>query len=247
MNPLSVVIITLNEAKRIEKCLLSIQDVADEIVVVDAFSTDQTQAICEKLGARFIQRKWTNFGDCKRFATQMATHDTILSLDADEVVSEELKLSIQHVKANWGEADAYHFKRLNFVGDKAIRYGAWYPDCKIRLFDRRKANWTDVPVHEVIGSTTKDCVVGHLQGNLLHYSFESAEALLNSPKTKLYTGMYRHKKKIAKPLVFLKAGFSFLKSYVFKLGLLDGKLGCTVARSGMKYTLLKYQNPQGFS
>jgi glycosyltransferase involved in cell wall biosynthesis len=239
MNPLSVVIITLNEEKRIAKCLQSIRDLADEIVVVDSFSTDQTQTICENFGARFIQHKWTNFGDTKRLATQLATYDCILSLDADEVVSPELKASIQKAKNDW-TADAYHFNRLNFIGEKAIRHGGWYPDCKIRLFDRRKANWNEVPVHEVIVPIANDCVIAHLPGDLLHYSFENRAALINSPKTKLYTGMYGHKKKLAKPVVFIKAWFAFLRSYLFKLGFLDGKAGWAVAKSGMKYTFLKY-------
>jgi glycosyltransferase involved in cell wall biosynthesis len=239
MIQLSVVIITLNEENRIGRCLQSIQDLADEIVVVDSFSTDQTQAICERFGARFVQRPWTNFGDTKRFATQMASHDYILSLDADEALSPELIIAIQKVKSHW-KADAYHFNRLNFVGKKAIRHGGWYPDCKIRLFDRRKANWNEVQVHETVVPIAQDCVIAHLQGDLLHYSFESAKDLINSPKTQLYIDMYAHKKRLAKPVVFLKALFSFLKPYVFKLGFLDGKAGFAVAKSGMKYTILKY-------
>jgi glycosyltransferase involved in cell wall biosynthesis len=236
---LSVVIITFNEEKRIEKCLQSVQSLADEIVVTDSFSTDKTQQICESYGARFIQRKWTNFGDAKRFAVQSASYDYILSLDADEALSETLKTAIQNTKNRWF-ADAYKFNRLNFVGNKAIRHGGWYPDCKIRLFDRRKANWTEAQVHEIIVPSINDCAVAFLQGDLLHYSFESIENLLQSSKTKLYISMYAHKKRLAKPVVYLKALFSFMKSYVFKRGFLDGRAGLAVAISGMKYTYLKY-------
>jgi glycosyltransferase involved in cell wall biosynthesis len=236
---LSVVIITYNEEKRIEKCLQSVQSLADEIVIVDSFSTDKTQQICESYGARFIQRQWTNFGDAKRFATQMASYDYVLSLDADEALSETLKTVIKNTKNIWF-ADAYKFNRLNFVGNKAIRHGGWYPDCKIRLFDRRKANWTDAHVHEIIVPTASNCIVACLQGDLLHCSFDSIESLLNSSKTRLYISMYVHKKKLPKPLVFIKSLFSFTKSYVFKRGFLDGKAGLAVAISGMKYTCIKY-------
>jgi glycosyltransferase involved in cell wall biosynthesis len=239
MISLSVVIITFNEEKRIEKCLQSVQSLADEIIIVDSFSTDKTQQICERYGVRFIQRQWTNFGDAKRFAVQMASYDYILSLDADEALSESLKTVIQNTKNEWF-ADAYKFNRLNFVGDKAIRHGGWYPDCKIRLFDRRKANWNEVQVHEIVIPVAQDCVVAHLQGDLLHYSFESIESLLNSSKTRLYINMYARKKKLPKPGVFIKSLFSFIKSYLFKRGCLDGKAGLAVAIAGMKYTYLKY-------
>jgi glycosyltransferase involved in cell wall biosynthesis len=239
MISLSVVIITFNEEKRIEKCLQSVQSLADEIIVLDSFSTDKTRQICEGYGARFIQRKWTNFGDAKRFATQLASYDYVLSLDADEALSETLKTSIQNAKNKWF-ADACKFNRLNFVGNKAIRHGGWYPDCKIRLFDRRKANWTEVPVHEAVIPVVKDCVLGFLHGDLLHYSFESIENLLNSSKMKLFINMYARKKKLPKPVVHLKSLFAFTKSYLLKRGFLDGKEGLAVAISRMKYTYIKY-------
>jgi len=239
MLSLSVVIITFNEEKRIEKCISAVQSLADEIVVIDSFSTDKTKNICEKYGVRFIQREWTNFGDAKRFAVQQATHNYILSLDADEVVSTKLKNTIQDTKANW-VADAYHFNRLTFVGDKPIRHGGWYPDSKIRLFDRRKANWTNVPVHETVVPTTKNCVVRHLQGDLLHYSYENIDELMHSPKHKLYTNMYSQKKKLNKIFLYLKCAFTFVKTYLFRLGFLDGKSGWAVAVSGIKYTYSKY-------
>jgi glycosyltransferase involved in cell wall biosynthesis len=236
---LSVVIITFNEEKRIAKCLQSVQSLADDIVVVDSFSTDKTRQICESFGVRFIQRPWTNFGDAKRFAVQSASYDYILSLDADEVLGETLRTSIQNTKNKWF-ADAYEFNRLNYVGDKAIRHGGWYPDCKIRLFDRRKANWTEANVHEIVVPTANDCTVARLHGDLLHYSFDSIDSLLNSSKAQLYISMYARKKKLPKFVVIIKSLFSFTKSYVFQRGFLDGKAGLAVAISGMKYTYMKY-------
>jgi glycosyltransferase involved in cell wall biosynthesis len=236
---LSVVIITFNEEKRIERCLKSVQSLADEIIVVDSFSTDKTQQICESYGVHFFQRQWTNFGNAKQFAVQIASYDYILSLDADETLNETLKTAIQNTKNNW-TADAYKFNRLTFVGNKAIRHGGWYPDCKIRLFDRRRANWNDAHVHETVIPTSQDCVVAHLQGDLLHYSFENIESLLNSSKTRLFISMYARKKRLSKPVIFIKSLFSFIKSYLFRRGFLDGKAGLAVAIAGMKYTYIKY-------
>lgn len=239
MNKLSVTIITFNEEKRIGKCLKSVRSIADEIIVVDSFSTDKTVDICEQYGARVIQREWTNFGDAKRFAVAGASFDRILSLDADEILSPELYQSILKTKNAW-DADAYSFNRLNFVGEKAIRHGGWYPDAKIRLFDRRKANWENVCVHESVVTETEDCRVAHLPGDLLHYSFNNIDDLRNSSKARLYTGMYEKKKVIPGLLLYLKIFFVFVKTYIFKAGFLDGRVGYEIAKSRSRYIRLKY-------
>ncbi|MDR1368646.1 MAG: glycosyltransferase family 2 protein [Dysgonamonadaceae bacterium] len=241
MNKLSVTIITFNEEARIGKCLKSIQSIADEIIVVDSFSTDNTVVICKQYGARVIQREWTNFGDSKRFAVASASFDRILSLDADEVLSPELHQSILKVKEHWN-VDAYTFNRLNFVGEKAIRHGVWYPDVKIRLFDRRKANWENKRVHESVAPETHDCKVSHLSGDLLHYSYKDIDDLRKSSKAKLYTGMYVKKKTIPKLLLLLKISFVFIQTYFLKLGFLDGKAGYEIAKFRVRYIQLKYSS-----
>ena len=147
MLKLSVVIITLNEEKNIERCLQSVKDIADEIIVVDSYSDDRTEEICSEFGVKFIQQKFKGYVDQKNDGNALASHDYILSLDADEALSEELAASISQVKENW-QFDAYAMNRLTSYCGKWIRHSGWYPDRKSRLFDRRKARWTGHLVHE---------------------------------------------------------------------------------------------------
>src|ERR1035437_7666308 len=140
MPQISVVIITFNEEKNIERCILSVQDLADDIVVVDSFSTDRTEEICKSHGVRFIQNHFNGHIEQKNFAISKAHFPYILSLDADEQLSEELKKSIQQVKNNW-DADGYYFNRLTNYCGQWIRHSSWYPASKLRLWDSRKGKW----------------------------------------------------------------------------------------------------------
>ncbi|MEK6565704.1 MAG: glycosyltransferase family 2 protein, partial [Bacteroidota bacterium] len=134
MTRLSVVIITHNEEQNIARCLESIRGVADEIVVVDSFSTDKTRAICQKHGARFIRHKFEGHIEQKNFAMRQAKSPYILSLDADEALSPELRQSILDVKNNWA-SDGYRINRLTNYCGAWIRHCGWYPDTKLRLLD----------------------------------------------------------------------------------------------------------------
>lgn len=168
---LSVVIITKNEEKNIERCLKSILEVADEIIVVDSFSTDNTMTLCEKYDVRLIQRKFEGYGSQKQFATEQANFDYVLSLDADEELSLELRKSILTAKES-SEYDCYSFNRRNFCCNKAIRFCGWYPDKQIRLFNKRLLNWNDRTVHELIEVSNKQ-LISHLSGDLNHYTCSS--------------------------------------------------------------------------
>jgi glycosyltransferase involved in cell wall biosynthesis len=168
---LSVVIITKNEERNIERCFKSIVDVADEIIVVDSFSTDNTIALCEKYDVKVIQRKFDGYGSQKQFATEQANFNYVLSLDADEELSLELKNSILAVKEN-PEYDCYSFNRRNFCCNKAIRFCGWYPDKQIRLFNKHLLNWNDRKVHELIEVSNKQ-KISHLSGDLNHYTCSS--------------------------------------------------------------------------
>jgi glycosyltransferase involved in cell wall biosynthesis len=178
MPNLSVVIITLNEEKYIEQCIRSVAEVADEIVVVDSYSTDKTEEVSRKLGARFIQHSFNGYRDQKNFALRQATYDYILSLDADEALSVELKESIIRVKQNW-QNDAYKFNRLNYCCGQWIYHTDWYPDRKIRLFDRRKGEWAGGNVHETV-KMIDNSKSGYLKGDLLHWSYNSFEQLIEA-------------------------------------------------------------------
>lgn len=173
MPKLSVVIITLNEEKNIGRCMDSVKSIADEIVVVDSFSTDRTEEIVKSFGARFIQHHFLDYMDQHQFADQSATYDHILTLDADEELSEELISSIHIAKKYW-KCDAYFLNRMTNYCGRWIKHSGWYPDKKLRLYDRKKGKWIGRKVHErftlIEGATT-----GHLKGDLKHYSFYTIE------------------------------------------------------------------------
>ncbi|MEM9991261.1 MAG: glycosyltransferase family 2 protein, partial [Bacteroidota bacterium] len=171
MISLSVVIITKNEAHNIVRCLEAVRTIADEIVIVDSGSTDETAALCQLYQARFISHPFQDYMQQKNYATQQASSPYILSLDADEVVSTALLNAIQAAKQNW-QYDVYVLQRLNNYCGQWIRHGGWYPDRKIRLFDRRKAAWGAGAVHERL-LPQPDATIGTLTGDLLHYSYSS--------------------------------------------------------------------------
>ena len=135
MIKLSAVIITFNEEEHLEKCLSSLQNIADEIVVVDSYSTDGTKKICKDFGVRFIEQKFLGYKEQKNFALTQAKYDYILSLDGDEALSDTLKKSILEVKNNWNK-DGYYCNRLNNYCGQWIRHSDWYPDRKLRLFKK---------------------------------------------------------------------------------------------------------------
>ncbi|PIE88359.1 MAG: hypothetical protein CSA04_02290, partial [Bacteroidetes bacterium] len=168
MAKLSVVIITYNEEHNIERCLESVKEIASEIVVVDSHSQDRTVALCRQQGARVILHPFENFGKQKQFAQSQATHEWILSLDADEQLSPALQKSIKEALEE-PRAEAFSMNRLtNFCG-QWIRHGGWYPDRKVRLYRKECARWSNHPVHEQL-EVQEGAMTAHLKGDLLHYS-----------------------------------------------------------------------------
>jgi glycosyltransferase involved in cell wall biosynthesis len=226
---LSAVIITLNEARNIGRCLKSLHGVADEIVVLDAGSTDQTQDICEKFGVRFFQREWTSYADAKNYANQLAVHPYILSLDADEALSEELKTSILAIKDRLH--GAYRMNRLTNYAGHWVRHGGWYPDAKVRLFPQGKAHWEGDFVHERL-VLSPDIGLGSLKGDLLHYSFYSKQE--HHERIDHYSKLAAQKQFKAgqKPSWFkqyLRPLGRFVKIYFLKGGWREGKTGWHIA------------------
>ncbi len=176
MYSLSVVIITFNEESNIDRCISSVKKVADEIIVLDSFSTDETPAIARSHGAIVHQEKFRGYIGQKNLAMQLASHDYILSLDADEALDEKLADRILEAKKNF-TARAYSMNRCTCYCGHFIRHGLWYPDKKIRLFDRRIAQWSGLNPHDKV-EPEKGFRVVHLPGNILHYSFNSPEDLI---------------------------------------------------------------------
>jgi glycosyltransferase involved in cell wall biosynthesis len=234
------VIITLNEERNIGRCIESLQPVADEIVVVDSFSTDRTRAICKHYNVCYYEHTFCGYAAQKNYANSRASHDHILSLDADEALSETLKDSILAVKKHWRH-DHYAFNRLTSFCGRWIRHGGWYPDRKIRLFDRRKARWAGL-VHEKI-IADQPASTGFLRGDLLHYSYYSVSQYLQ--KTELYSGLQAGElyEKGARPTLYhfyVKPAYRFFSAFILKKGFLDGYTGFCLAALSRDRLLLKF-------
>lgn len=245
---LSVVIITYNEERNIGRCLASVKNLADDIVVVDSFSTDKTTDICEQYGARVISRAFTGYVDQKNFANNQAVYPHILSLDADEVVTPELENSIQAVKENWTHAGYYLARLTNYCGSW-IRHGGWYPDKKLRLYNRGSGKWEGLLLHEVY-QVKPDQTTAMLQGDLLHYSFHSLEDHLkqiNHFTTIACQELRLKNKRTGLTPMLVKPPFKFFQMYILKWGWRDGFAGfCVAVLSGyavfVKYAKLYMAN-----
>jgi glycosyltransferase involved in cell wall biosynthesis len=242
MIKLSVVVITLNEEKRIRRCLDSVREVADEVVVVDSHSTDRTVEIARSYGAVVVEHTFEGYVKQKNFANSQASHDHILSLDADEVLSDELLASILQVKKQF-DASGYTMNRMTNYAGKWVRHCGWYPDRKLRLFDRRRGKWEGVIIHEEF-RLSDGSRPGHLKGDLLHYSFDSvADHRRQSEKFTTLgaeADFQKGKKAPVYKLLFAPV-VKFLQSYIFRLGILDGMTGLTICRLSALATYHKYK------
>lgn len=237
---LSGVVITFNEEEKIGRCIQSLLKVCEEVLILDSFSNDRTCVIAEGMGARVLQNKFEGHVQQKNKAKDLAQNHFILSLDADEELSEELIHSIINVKNNW-TADAYRMNRLNNYGGQWIKHGAWYPDKKLRLWDRRAGNWGGDNPHDRF-ILNKGCSVSNLKGDLLHYTVDGIEDL--KKQTENFSSiaaqtMYDKHLKTNWLKWNLKSLFRFIKEYVFLLGFLDGKAGLDIALMNARYVALK--------
>lgn len=237
---ISAVLITKNEAHHVERCLASLREVADEIVVVDDHSTDGTAALCERLGARVVQQAWLGFGPQKNFANGLARNEWILSVDADEALDPRLAAAVARAKAR-GLAGAYEVSRLNWYYGKFLRHGLEYPDRKIRLFPRGAASWNASLVHEGLVFSTP-LPVTRLEGHLLHHTYARLED--HVAKANRYTSLAAQdafQRGKAPSLAGLLASplAVFLKAYVLRRGFLDGLHGLVVAALHAHATFVK--------
>lgn len=240
---LSAVIITFNEEKNIARCLDSLKDVADEIVVVDSFSKDKTEAICVEYGVRFIEHKFDGHIEQKNWAREQAVHPYVLSLDADEALDDTLKASILEIKKNWVH-DGYKMNRLTNYCGKWIHHTGWYPDTKLRLWNNEKGHWTGENPHDEFRLFDENSVVGHLKGDLLHYSYHSLED--HDKQIEYFTDIAAkaYVEKGKKPFFmqsYLSGFLKFIKCYFVKLGFLDGKEGWIISKKSSYAAYLKYK------
>ncbi len=236
--PLSVVIIALNAEQQIEACLKSAA-FADEIIVVDAGSTDGTVEIARRHGAKIIHQEWLGFGKQKRFAVNQATHPWVLSLDVDERVSDELRENIlKEMKAP--RYLAYRMPRRNRFMGRWLKHGEGYPDWSLRLFHRDHAAWSDDPVHEKVVTQTP---VGRLQGDLLHESENGIADYLakqNRYTTLQAETLHAQGKRAGIWRMLLSPPLRFIKFYFLRLGFLDGIPGLMHILIGCRNSFSKY-------
>jgi glycosyltransferase involved in cell wall biosynthesis len=237
--PVSVCIITKDEEVNLPDCLASV-GWADEVVVVDSRSTDRTREIAAAAGARVIERDFPGHIEQKNFAVEQARHDWVLCIDADERLSPPLAESVRRALEAPGDRAGFEFARLTFHLGRPIRHGGWYPDRKLRLFDRRRGRWGGRNPHDHV---RVDGPVGLLEGDLLHFSYRTLSAHLR--QIDFFTTIAAKEKRARgeraapwKPV--LRPFGKFLRMYFLKAGFLDGWPGFVVAVSGAFYVFLKY-------
>lgn len=241
MTPISVVIITLNEGPNIERCIKSVLDIADEIVVMDSISTDDTKEICLKYGVKFIEQPFLGYIEQKNKALEFSSYPHVLSLDADEEVSGELKSSIKQAKENW-QGNGYYFNRLTNYCGKWIRHTDWYPDQKLRLFDKRKGKWSGINPHDIYTLQAGSSQL-FLKGDLLHYSFPNIDHHLDIVKkftSILAQESFKKGKKAGLFSLLFNPLWKFIKSYFIRRGFLDGYYGFVIAVISAFATFVKY-------
>jgi glycosyltransferase involved in cell wall biosynthesis len=236
---ISATIVTLNEERNIARAIESLV-CADEIVVVDSGSCDRTCGIAAELGARVVANPWPGYAAQKNYAAGCAAWEWILSLDADEALSEELVQEISRIKAEGPRFDGYSFpRRAHYLG-RWILHGGWYPDSKVRLYRRDRARWTGDYVHE---SVRLDGPSGQLEGDLLHFTCESLSAHLQTLDR--YTSLAAQElraqqRRIPMHRLAFDPAWTFIRTYLLQRGFLDGPQGLAIAWMAALYTFLKY-------
>lgn len=249
MKKLSVAIITLNEEKNIGRCLASVVDLADEVLVIDSLSTDRTEEICRSFGVRFVPQPFLGYIEQKQFAVERCTYDLVLSLDADEALSTGLQKAIQKEKEKGFPEALYSMNRLTNYCGQWIHHSGWYPDTKLRLFDRRMAKWGGQNPHDKVIPFGRKSQVKHLTGDLLHYSYYTVEAHWKQADkfaTIAAKAMAGKNKKASLPFALLKAAAKFLRNYVIKVGFLDGRNGFIISKISAWETFQKYRRIKNF-
>lgn len=241
MNELSVIIITFNEEKNIGRCIDSVKDIADEIIVVDSFSTDDTERICRSKGARFYQHHFEGHIEQKNYSLMFTDFPYVLSLDADEALDSTLIRSIIEVKKKW-KYDGYEMNRFTNYCGKWIKHCGWYPDRKLRLFNKRHARWGGNNPHDKLelepGSNTL-----LIKGNILHYSYNTVEEHYRQIEyftTISSKGMFQQGKRAPMIKLLFNPCLKFIKDYIFHLGFLDGYAGWQICRLSAWATYKKY-------
>ena len=244
MSRISVVIITKNEACNISDCITSAGKISDDIIVIDTGSSDETVSIAERHTAAVKTILWQGYGHARNSGAAAAQHDWVFSLDADERITDELASAVLNLDL-CDKYAVYGFKRMNYFGDKKIKYGALAHDRVFRFYNRNHCQWNNVPVHEIlIGSSMRKIT---LKAFAVHYGIRNKEHYLDKKMNyALLCACKYHEDK--KKNVFLTGvispAFNFTKAYIFQLGFLDKRYGYSIAKINAFYTKKKYGHLQ---
>ena len=242
MIKISAVIITHNEEHNIARCIESFKDIADEIILVDSYSKDRTVAIAQQYGAKVFYHEFVDFSDQKTYAISLASYDFVLSIDADELLSPELHASLLKEKES-PRFDGYQVNILaNYCG-KWIRHCGWYPQPKLRLFNKHKCGINDSKVHESIVVKDKKAKVGFLDGDILHYSYNSISDHIK--KIELYSELAARNaitkgERIGIVKILFGPAWKFIYNFIFRGGFLDGYLGYVICKNIAYGGFIKY-------
>lgn len=243
---ISATIITFNEERNVSRVIESLR-CCDEILVLDSGSNDRTVEIAANLGARVVECSWHGYAAQKNIAAELASHDWILSLDADESLSEALEAEIWRIKKSGPQFDGYTMPRLAQYLGRWILHSGWYPDRKVRLFNRHKARWVGEFVHE---SVTVNGPVGHLKSNLLHFTCNSLSEhlrVMDGYTTLAAQELVSRGRSIGYSDLLLDPLWTFFRTYVLKLGFLDGVEGLSIAYMAALYNFVKYSKARDMS
>ncbi len=241
MQKLSVVIITYNEEAHIGNCIDSVKPVADEIIVLDCFSTDKTVEIAQSKGAIIREAAFRGYIDQKNLALEFASYDYVLSLDADEMLDTTLTSSVAEEKKSFGHK-AYIMNRCTNYCGKFIRHGQWYPDRKLRLFDKRVATWGGLNPHDKV-ELAAALPVKHLRGDILHYSYDTIEEHVthaNKFSTIAAQSLFEKGKSASWANILGNPIWTFIHGYIIRFGILDGTAGLIISIISAHHTFLKY-------
>lgn len=243
MNHISATIITRNEEPRIERCLNSLKGVADEIIVVDSYSTDRTVEICQRYGCKVTQRAFTGFGSQRQYAAGLTTHRYVLSIDADEVLSDQLRAELIALKTSGLTHRVYSMPLINYFCGKPVRHSGWQPVREVRLFNKRYANWNLHELHERI--TYDELLIPcPLDGRIDHFrvetidEFERKEQRRGSLRARVIAGRTAS---IMPLMPHLRATLDYLSCQLRDAAILDGREGNCIALRRFSTTLQAYR------
>lgn len=237
---LSVAMITFNEEKNLDRTLKSLRDLAQEIIIVDSGSTDKTQKIAEKYGAKFITQSWLGYGKQRNFAIENSSQEWILCIDADEELTEELYQKIKGIIKNERDQNVYEINRISVCFGKILRHGGWGESYAIRLFKKESGRFNDNTVHESFETSDK---ILKIRESLLHHSYLTLEDYFTKFNRYTTEGALEYYKKGKKSSVFqivINPIYKFIRMYIFRLGFLDGIEGLTIATTSSMYSMVKY-------